>query len=123
MSQQPVMTQPQGEVRDIKAPLEGMAYPKEFARAEEYLQGRVWGLNDFFNGFTCKSAFLPNPLGIIVSLHRNATVGEAWQKMTQYRILSLPILEPGTNKPLYVLSMMHILDFLITKYGKTRLLY
>jgi CBS domain-containing protein len=115
--QQPTMTQP-GQVRDIKGPIAEKAYPKECARAEEYLQGRVWGLSDFFNSFTCKSVFLPNPLGLIVSLHRNSTVGEAWLKMTEYRILSLPILEPVTNKPLYVLSMMHILDFLITKYGK-----
>jgi len=85
----------------------------ENPRAEEFLQGRSWNLREFLNGFSCKSTFLPNDLGIVVTLERSGTVGEAFEKMVQNDIISIPIVDPVSRKPLYVLSLFHILDYLL----------
>jgi len=91
-------------------------FPTERPRAEEYLQGRTWTLREFLNGFTCKSSFLPNDLGIVVTLNRDATIGDAFEKMVQNDISAIPILDPQSQKPLYVLSLMHIMDYLLHNF-------
>jgi len=102
-----------------------MSFPKadknikvygEAPRVEELLQGRSWNLREFLDGFTCKSSFLPNDLGIVVTLPRNGTVGEAFEKMVQNDIMSIPIVDPTSRKPLYILSLFHILDYLLNTF-------
>ncbi len=64
-------------------------FPTELPRAEEYLQGRAWTLREFLNSFTCKATFLPNDLGIVVTLTRDATIGDAFEVLDPFYVLTI----------------------------------
>jgi len=116
MSQQIVSTEPVQATPTKEFPKKVGVYPEENPRAEEYLQGRTWTLREFLSGFNCSARFLPNDIGVIVTLERDATIGDAFKKMVQHDITSIPIIDPTTRKPLYVLGLPHIVDYLLHKF-------
>jgi CBS domain-containing protein len=60
----------------------------------------------------------PNDFGLIIALPNTVTFGEVFQKLIQHQIQSIPIIHPLTGKPLYVLSIAHVMQTVINHFSE-----
>jgi len=70
-------------------------------------------LTKFLQSFQAFSPIFPNEFGLVVITHDNSTIGELLEKMLEHRIMALPIIHHETNKPLYVISMQHVMHYFL----------
>lgn len=60
----------------------------------------------------------PNDYGLLVRITNEETIGEAFQRMIKHQMMSIPVICATTGRPLYILSMMHIVQFLLNNFKK-----
>jgi CBS domain-containing protein len=80
---------------------------------KEKLQGKPSQMQEFLSSFKCNCPLFPNDFGIVITAKRNEKLGNVFRKIIQSRIMSIPIVDNLSKKPVYVLSVMHIVEFLI----------
>ena len=82
-----------------------------FRRATNYVE--------FLSNFTCRAPLFPNDKSKLVTITDHNTVGEAFKKMIDNHITSIPVLHHATKNPLYVISLMHFAQYLVSTYKKS----
>jgi CBS domain-containing protein len=70
-------------------------------------------LTNFLKAIHCISPVFPNDFSAVVRVRADATVAECFKILIDNRILSVPVVDPKTNKPLYIISLMDIVAQLI----------
>jgi len=67
-------------------------------------------ISEFFHSFKCGSPVFPaeNGFGGVVSISENETISDALKKLTEFRILSMPVVD-SSGKVVSVCSITHIL--------------
>jgi len=74
-------------------------------------------LTEFLTSFQCKSPMFPNDFGTVVRISSNETIRDAFKKMLSYQIMAIPVVNSENGKPVYILSMMNIIEFLMKHYS------
>jgi len=70
-------------------------------------------LRDFLEAFKCDTVLFPNDYGLIIRITNEQTIGEAFKRMLKHQMMAIPVICPLTGRPLYILSMMHIMQYLL----------
>jgi len=70
-------------------------------------------LLNFLQSFHCVSPVFPNDWGTVIRIRDDATVEQAFKKMITNQILSLPVVDHKSGKPLYVLGMTDLMAYFL----------
>jgi len=70
----------------------------------------------FLDSFKCNSPCFPNNFGKVITVLDTSTISEALQTMIKHRILSLPVINSVTGKPLWVLGLFDLMAYFISYF-------
>lgn len=78
-------------------------------------------LTQFLSMFHCISPVFPNDNGSVITIRSDASLQDAFKKMIDFKVLSIPVVDEKTYRPLFALSLMHVVAFLLKKFGEDSL--
>jgi len=58
----------------------------------------------------------PNDFGVVLRLTDDATIADAFKELIDHQMMSIPIVDSTTGRPIFVLSMMHIATHLLKQF-------
>jgi CBS domain-containing protein len=67
----------------------------------------------FLTEFKCNSPVFPNDWAAVVRVRNDATISQALKILIDNKVQAVPVVDHTSGKPLYILSMMNILDYLL----------
>jgi len=100
-------------------PKEKFPYPTETYYPT--LSSFVPTLKEFLNEYKCASPLFPRLYSTVISVNQDVTLLAAFGKLIEYKIMSLPIIDATTNKPIGSFSMMDFINILCSEIDEKEL--
>jgi CBS domain-containing protein len=73
----------------------------------------------FLRDFKCISPIFPNDFNAVIRINNNCTLSDAFKKMIDSRIMSIPVVDSKTGKPLFIISLMDIVALLLKQFKES----
>jgi CBS domain-containing protein len=70
-------------------------------------------VSEFLSVFKCRSPIFPNDSNVVVRVPDTATLGDALKKMTELKVLAIPVVDHHTGKPLYIVTMKDLVAYFV----------
>jgi len=76
----------------------------------------------FLREIKCDSAIFPSPLSLPITISTTATVADALKIMIDNQLLAVPVIDENTSEAISILSMFHLVSYIVDQSSEEDLL-